>query len=215
MSGAFPEAGDLQQFWINLRDGKDCIREIPRTRWDWREWYGDPALQANKTNVRWGGFLDAIDEFDPLFFGISPREAELMDPQQRLLMTYAWKAIEDAGYSAQTLAGSQMGIFVGTDASGYSELVAQAHVEVDGHSSTGAVSSLGPSRMSFYLNVHGPSEPIETACSSSLVAIHRAIRALRSGECSTALVGGINVMVTPWPHISFSKAGMLCEDGRC
>ena len=215
MSGCFPGAADLRQFWQNLKDGKDCITEIPRSRWDWRAWYGDPTREANRTNVKWGGFIEGVDEFDPLFFGISPREAEMMDPQQRLLMTHVWKAIEDAGYSAQSLSGSQTGIFVGTDRSGYSDLIAQAHIEVDGHRATGTVSSVGPNRMSYHLNLHGPSEPVETACSSSLIAIHRAIRAMRSGECDMALVGGINTIVTPWAHISFSRAGMLCEDGRC
>jgi polyketide synthase PksN len=157
-----------------------------------------------------------VDEFDPLFFNISPREAESMDPQQRLLMTYTWQAIEDAGYSAQSLSGSKTAIFVGTASSGYSELVAQENSSsVEGHSSTSGVPSIGPNRMSYLLNLHGPSEPIETACSSSLVAIHRAVRAMQSGDCEMALVGGINTIITPWAHIGFNKAGMLCEDGRC
>ena len=86
MSGIFPGARDVDEFWKNLVEGKDCITEIPKDRWDWEEYYGDPAKEANKTNIKWGGFIDGIAEFDPLFFGISPREAEFMDPQQRLLM---------------------------------------------------------------------------------------------------------------------------------
>jgi len=96
MSGRFPMAEDVAAFWRNLVEERDCIVEVPKARWDWRAVYGDPLKEANKTNIKWGGFIDGIDEFDPLFFGISPREAELMDPQQRLLMTYVWKAIEDA-----------------------------------------------------------------------------------------------------------------------
>jgi len=215
MSGCFPGANDPDAFWENLRSGIDSITEVPSSRWDWQAIYGDPNKQEGKTNVKWGGFIEGVDEFDPLFFNISPREAESMDPQQRLLMTYAWKAIEDAGYSASRLSGSQTAIFVGTTSSGYSDLVAQADTGADKHNSTGVVSSIGPNRMSYFLNLHGPSEPIETACSSSLVAIHRAVRAMQSGDCEQALVGGINTMVTPWAHISFSKAGMLCEDGRC
>ncbi|TDM99493.1 hypothetical protein CEE86_13955 [Lactobacillus crispatus] len=103
MSGRFPMADDVSEFWRNLVDGRDCISEIPKERWDWRAVYGDPVREANKTNVKWGGFIRGIDEFDPLFFGISPREAELMDPQQRLVMTYVWKAIEDAGLSVATV----------------------------------------------------------------------------------------------------------------
>jgi polyketide synthase PksN len=215
MSGRFPGATDVDAFWENLKDGKDCITEIPASRWDWRTIYGDPATQANRTNIKWGGFMEGIDEFDPQFFSISPREAQLMDPQQRLLMMYVWKAIEEAGYSAQELAGSRTGIFVGTDNSGYGELISRANMPIEGYSSTGAVSSVGPNRMSYFLDLHGPSEPIETACSSSLVAIHRAVRAMQSGDCDMAVAGGINTIITPWAHISFSKAGMLSPDGRC
>ncbi|WP_087913539.1 non-ribosomal peptide synthetase [Paenibacillus donghaensis] len=214
-SGTFPMAGDLEEFWNNLLQGKDCITEVPLTRWDWREYYGDPAQEANKTNIKWGGFIDGGDEFDPLFFGISPREAEFMDPQQRLLMTYAWKALEDAGYSAQSISGTKTAIFVGTTASGYSELISAANIASEGYTSTGMAPSMGPNRMSYFLNVHGPSEPIETACSSSLVAIHRAVSAIESGSCEMALVGGVNTIVVPSSHIMFNKAGMLCEDGRC
>ena len=208
-------ARDLNEFWQNLTAGKDCISEIPKDRWDWRKFYGDPVKQANKTNIKWGGFIDGVDEFDPLFFGISPKEARFIDPQQRLLMIYTWKAIEDAGYSAQSLAGTQTGIFVGTASSGYASLIAKADMAIEGYSSTGMVSSIGPNRMSYFLNIHGPSEPIETACSSSLVAMHRAVSAIQNGTCEMAIVGGVNTMVTPEPHISFSKAGMLSEDGRC
>ncbi|MEW9712966.1 beta-ketoacyl synthase N-terminal-like domain-containing protein, partial [Paenibacillus sp. SI92] len=215
MSGAFPMAEDMKEFWSNLAAGKDCISEIPKERWDWREYYGDPTQEANKTNIKWGGFMDGIADFDPLFFGISPREAELMDPQQRLLMTYVWKVIEDAGYSAQSLSGTKTGIFVGTANSGYSGLISRAKVSIEGYSSTGSVASMGPNRMSYFLNIHGPSEPVETACSSSLVAIHRAVNAIETGSCDMAIVGGINTLVTPEPYISFNKAGMLCEDGRC
>ena len=215
MSGCFPQAGTVEEFWENLKAGKDCITEIPRERWDWQALYGDPAREANKTNVKWGAFISGIEEFDPLFFGISPREAQLMDPNQRLLMTYAWSVLEDAGYSAQSVAGTKMGIFIATAPSGYKELATQAQVPIEGYSSTGSVGSMGPNRLSYFLDVHGPSEPIETACSSSLVAIHRGVRAIQSGDCDTALVGGIQTMVTPFGHISFSKAGMLSEDGRC
>ncbi len=215
MSGRFPMAADLHEFWQNLLAGRDCITEIPPNRWDWRAYYGDPTRETNKTTVKWGGFIDGVDEFDPFFFGISPREAELMDPQQRLLMLYAWKAIEDAGYSAQSLSGSNTGIFVGTGNSGYHDLLSRANVAIEGYTSTGTVPSVGPNRMSYTLDIHGPSEPIETACSSSLIALHRAVTAIELGNCEMAIVGGVNTIVTPEAHISFNKAGMLSEDGRC
>ncbi|MFF0826321.1 SDR family NAD(P)-dependent oxidoreductase [Brevibacillus sp. NPDC003359] len=215
MSGAFPMAQDVNKLWANLVDGRDCISEIPEDRWDWKEYFGDPNQEGNKTNIKWGGFIDGVADFDPMFFGISPHEATLMDPQQRLLMMHVWKAIEDAGYSPHSLSGSKMGIFVGTASSGYNGLLSQANSAIEGYSSTGHVSSVGPNRMSFFLNVNGPSEPIETACSSSLVALHRAVQAIRNGDCDTAVVGGVNTILDPYYHISFNKAGMLSEDGRC
>ncbi|KGP78084.1 MULTISPECIES: SDR family NAD(P)-dependent oxidoreductase [unclassified Paenibacillus] len=215
MTGRFPMAKDTDALWENLIEGRDCITEIPLSRWDWKSIYGDPLKESNKTNIKWGGFIDGVDEFDPSFFGISPREAELMDPQQRLLMLYVWKTIEDAGYAAQNLSGSNLGIFVGTSGTGYSSLISRSGMAIEGYSSTGIVPSVGPNRMSYFLNVHGPSEPIETACSSSLVAIHRAVTAMRNGDCDAAIVGGINTILTPEGHISFNRAGMLSEDGRC
>lgn len=215
ISGRFPMASDLEQFWNNLLEGKDCISEIPEDRWDWRALYGDPATEMNKTNIKWGGFIEGIGNFDARFFGISPREAELMDPQQRLLMQYVWKAIEDAGYSASSLSDSNTAIFIGTASSGYGELMAKSGSAIESYSSTGVVGSVGPNRMSYFLNIHGPSEPVETACSSSLVAIHRALAAIANGDCDQAIVGGINLIISPETQISFNKAGMLCQDGRC
>ncbi|NKB24233.1 MAG: hypothetical protein GKR87_07640 [Kiritimatiellae bacterium] len=215
MSGRFPMANTIDEFWKNLKDEKDCIIEIPKDRWDWEELYGDPQKEPNKTNVKWGGFIDGVGDFDPLFFGISPREAELMDPQQRLLMTYIWLALEDAGYSASSLSGTNTGIFVGTGSTGYVDVMGSSNTAVEGYSSTGMLPSVGPNRMSYFLNLHGPSEPIETACSSSLVAVHRGILAMEAEGCDQAFVGGVNTITIPAGHISFSNAGMLCLDGRC
>ncbi len=215
MSGIFPGARDIKEFWNNLVEEKDSIIEISEDRWDWKKYYGDPVREKNKSNIKWGGLIDGVYEFDPLFFGISPREAELMDPQQRLLMTYVWKVIEDAGYSAESLSGSRTGMFIGTTESGYGEMLSKADKVIEGYTSTGIVPSVGPNRMSYFLNLHGPSEPIETACSSSLVAIHRAVCAIENEGCTMAIAGGINTIINPDLHISFNKAGMLCEDGHC
>ena len=117
--------------------------------------------------------MDGVADFDPLFFGIAPKDAVHMDPQQRLLMLYVWKAIEDAGYSADDLAGSDLGLFVGTNDTGYGLLSDRSAARGRSVTPTGSVPSVGPNRMSYFLDVHGPSEPVETACSSSLVAIHR------------------------------------------
>ncbi|MEJ2417346.1 MAG: SDR family NAD(P)-dependent oxidoreductase, partial [Exilibacterium sp.] len=215
ISGCFPMAEDIDDFWNVLVEGVDCISEIPSTRWDWREIYGDPHTEVNKCNIKWGGFINKVDVFDPLFFGISPKEALLMDPQQRLLMTHVWKVIEDAGHSPESLAGTRTGIFVGTTSTEYGDLILQSGIAIEGYSASGSVASIGPNRMSYLLDLHGPSEPIETACSSSLVAIHRAVEAMKSGGCMLSIVGGVNTIVTPRLHISFNKAGMLSQDGRC
>ncbi len=215
MSGKFPKAENPEIFWENLMSGRDCISEVPKDRWDWREYDDDPEIKENETHAKWGGFIDGIGDFDPHFFGITTREAELMDPQQRFLMTYAYLAIEDAGYSPKGLSGSSTGIFVGTQNSGYTGLLEKTGLGVEAHTATGMVSSIGPNRMSYFLDLHGPSEPIETACASSLVAIRRGMMAIESGSCDMAIVGGINTVVTPLGHIAFSKAGMLSADGRC
>ncbi|TMC19458.1 MAG: methyltransferase, partial [Chloroflexi bacterium] len=215
VSGSFPQAPDVQSLWDNLLEGKDCISEIPPSRWDWRTYFGNPEASPNKTNVKWAGVIEDIEQFDPLFFGISPSEAEQMDPQQRLLMMYVWKAIEDAGYKASSLSGTNTALFVGTANSGYGERISRANGAIEGYFSTGQAQSIGPNRMSYFLNLHGPSEMIDTACSSSLVAIHRGVSVIESGVCSMAIVGGVNTLVSPNTHISLSKTGMLSPDGRC
>src|SRR5947199_2065061 len=156
-----------------------------------------------------------METFLSLVFGIAPSKAEQMDPQQRLLMMYVWKAIEDAGYSAESLSGTNTALFVGTASSGYGERAFRAHMGIEGYSATAQAPSMGPNRMSYFLNLHGPSEAIDTACSSSLVAIHRGVSTIESGECSMAIVGGVNALISPEAHISFSRAGMLSPDGRC
>src|SRR5436190_14475235 len=148
--------------------------------------------------------MESVELFEPLFFGISPREAEQMDPQQRLLMLSVWRAIEDAGYAASSLSGTNTALFVGTTSSGYSDRIFRADMEIEGYSSNGLTPSMGPNRMSYFLNLHGPSEPIDTACSSSLVAIQRGINAIKSGQSDMAIVGGVNTLVSPEAHISVS-----------
>ncbi len=216
MNGVFPQSPNLETFWKNLLAGKNLIREVPKERWDWEAYFGDPQKEANKTNIKWGGFIDDVDKFDPLFFNISPREADLMDPQQRLFLQTVWKTIEDAGYKPSSLAGSRTGIFVGISASDYSELMRKRWVRsVDLYSGSGIAYCMLANRVSYLLNLHGPSEPIDTACSSSLVAVHRAVEAIYNGDCEQAIAGGVNVMLTPTGFIYFSKSGLLSPDGRC
>ena len=215
MSGKFPLADTLDAFWRNLEAGRDCIREIPEDR-DYfkvaleKAYDGDPPERLG-----WGGFIEGIQNFDPLFFGISPKEAQVMEPQQRLLMLYIHKAMENAGYSASSLSGSDAGIFIGMGPAGYGSNSWGPGDLPFPHSAAGAIPSLGPARMSWRLNIHGPSEPVETACSSSLVAIHKAMTALARGECRMAFAGGINTLLSPQTHIGFYRAGMLSKSGRC
>ncbi|HCY88033.1 MAG TPA: hypothetical protein DHV36_23045, partial [Desulfobacteraceae bacterium] len=215
MSGRFPQARDLDEFWRRLHEGRDCITEIPKDRWDWRAIYGDPLKAGNRTNVKWGGFMDGVGNFDPMFFGIAPREAEWMDPMQRLLMLYTWKAVEDAGYAARGLAGSNTGMFIGTGGSGYLNRLYPGGPDLEGYYGTAVLPAMGPNRMSYFMGLHGPSEPVDTTCSSSLVAICRAVDAIENGTCDAAVAGGVNLIVDPAFHISLDRLGMLSKEGRC
>jgi acyl transferase domain-containing protein len=203
-----PGAASLDDFWAKLEQGADLVGEVPPERWDWRAQGGSPA-------VKWGGFMDGVDWFDARFFGISPREAALMDPQQRLFLEAVWHAIEDAGHRPDNLCTGKVGLFVGVSGWDYAHLMADAKTEVGAHVSTGISHSVLANRISYLLDLKGPSEPVDTACSSSLVAIHRAAQAIRHGECAAAIAGGVHVILNPAMHQSFDKAGMLSPDGRC
>jgi acyl transferase domain-containing protein/NADP-dependent 3-hydroxy acid dehydrogenase YdfG len=204
MSCRIAGANNPDEFWRMLDEARDMVSEIPADRWNWREYQGVS---------RWGSFIDGIKEFDPLFFGISPAEAMYMSPEQRLMMQSVWECIEDAGYGGDSLKGTNTGIYVGCGPSSYPSLM--SHLPIEAYSVTGSVSSVGPNRISYYMDWHGPSNPIDTACSSSLVAVHRAIEAIRGGHCEVAIVGGVNALISADVYISFTKSGMLCEDGRC
>ena len=158
-----------------------------------------------------------IDEFEPECFGISPREAAYIDPQQRLLLEVAWEAVEDAGYPADALAGTRTGVFIGISTSDYANIQTNPYKleGLDAHTATGSANSIAANRISYCLNLLGPSFAVDTACSSSLVAVHLARRSLLNGECELALVGSVNVLLTPGPFALFSAASMLSPTGRC
>lgn len=204
MSCRIAGANNPDEFWRMLDEGRDMISEIPEDRWDWRDY---PGVS------RWGSFIAGIKDFDPLFFGISPAEAMYMSPEQRLMMQAVWECIEDAGYGGDSLKGTNTGIYVGSGPSSYTTMM--SHLPIEAYSVTGTLSSVGPNRISYNMDWHGPSNPIDTACSSSLVAAHRAIEAIRGGHCDVAIVGGVNALLSPDVYVSFAKSGMLCEDGRC
>nr|ALD83702.1 tAT polyketide synthase [Sorangium cellulosum] len=215
MSGVMPLSEDLDAFWEHLAAGDDLISEIPADRWDWRAWYGDPAKEPNKTNIKWGGFIRDADKFDARFFGISRREAEFMDPQQRVFLEIVWRTIEDAGYRASELARRRVGVFAGVSLLDYAELLRDSGVDIEAYTTTGMFHSILANRVSFLMNFHGPSVPVDTACSSSLVAIRQASEAIWAGSCDVAIAGGINLLLHPMVYVSFSRASMLSLDGRC
>jgi acyl transferase domain-containing protein/aryl carrier-like protein len=204
MSCRIAGARTLDEAWQVLSGERDMISEIPSDRWNWRDY---PECS------KWGSFIDGVAEFDPLFFGISPAEAMYMAPEQRLMMQYVWECLEDAGCGGESIRGTNTALFIGCGLSGYQSLLSTLPVEA--YSATGMVPSVGPNRISYMLDWHGPSNPVDTACSSTLVAVHRAVEAIRAGHCDQAIAGGVNLLLTPDVYISFSKAGMLCEDGRC
>ncbi|MCP5112500.1 MAG: polyketide synthase, partial [bacterium] len=162
-------------------------------------------------------FTKGIDQFEPECFGISPREAAYIDPQQRLLLEVAWEAVEDGGQPVEKLAGTDTGVFIGISTSDYANIQADPY-GIDGfdpHSGTGGSNCIAANRISYCLNLLGPSIAVDTACSSSLVATHLACRSLWEGECEMALVGGVNALLTPAPFVCFCAASMLSPTGRC
>lgn len=215
MGCRFPGARDPEDFWQLLRDGVDAITEIPKERWDLRAFYDPNPEISGKMNTRWGGFLDQVDQFDPRFFSISPRETENIDPQQRLLLEVSWEALESAGHAPDKLSGSQCGAFIGISTSDYSRLYFDDFARINAYTGTGNAHSIAANRLSYVLDLRGPSMAIDTACSSSLVAVHLACQSLRSGECDLALAGGVNLILSPELNIAFSQARMMSPDGRC
>ena len=213
IAGQFPQAKNLDEFWRNIAGGKDCIDQVPSTRWDIDAYFNEDISVSGTTNSRWMGALEDCDAFDPLFFNISPTEAESMDPQQRLLLQTCWHAIENAAINPRTLSGSRCGVFVGCGATDYHQRSREHRYSTQGF--TGAAMSILAARISYFLNLQGPSIAIDTACSSSLVAIANACDSLASHDCTTALAGGVAVMAGPMMHIKTAQSGMLSPDGRC
>ena len=211
----FPGAKDPESFWQLLRNGVDAIAQVPEDRWDIDAFYDPEPGTPGKMSTRWGGFLEQVDQFDPSFFGISPREVERMDPQQRLVLEVAWEALENAGLAPDKLAGSQTGVFMGVGNYDYGRLLAKDISRVNAYDGTGNTLSITANRLSYILNLRGPSVLMETACSSSLVALHFACRSLLQEESKLCLVGGVSLMLSPEPFITYSHARMMAADGRC
>ncbi len=211
----FPAAAGPAAFWQLLSGGVDAVTDVPSHRWDVDAVYDPNPATPGKMCTRRGGFLDQITDFDPAFFGISGREAERMDPQQRLLLEVAWEALEHAGLPPDSLADSATGVFVGISNCDYSRLIFRGLETLNAYSATGTSLAVAANRLSYVLNLRGPSLAVDTACSSALVAAHLACQSLNSGESDLALVGGVNLTLTPEGTVTFSQARMVAPDGRC
>ncbi|MGY0654664.1 polyketide synthase PksL [Bacillus subtilis] len=221
ISGRYPQADNIDELWENLRDGRDCITEIPADRWDHSLYYDEDKDKPGKTYSKWGGFLKDVDKFDPQFFHISPREAKLMDPQERLFLQCVYETMEDAGYTREHLGrkrdaelGGSVGVYVGVMYEEYQLYGAQEQVRGRSLALTGNPSSIA-NRVSYYFDFHGPSIALDTMCSSSLTAIHLACQSLQRGECEAAFAGGVNVSIHPNKYLMLGQNKFMSSKGRC
>ena len=216
MAFRFPgDLADEQSLWNALKDGRDLVSQVPSDRWAVDELQHSERSEPGRSITFSAGVLSRIDEFDAGFFGISPREAAWLDPQQRLLLELAWESMENAGRAPSSLAGSDCAVYVGISSLDYGTRGLDDLAGMSSHSMTGNTLSIAANRLSYIFDLHGPSLVVDTACSSSLVALHHACNSLRAGETSIALVGGVNLLLHPYPFVGFTKASMLSADGRC
>lgn len=210
-----PGANSLESFWELLTAGRNVVSARPHGRWNVERFLrpGDPAPGFSYTFA--GGYLDDAFGFDPTPFNISPREAQQMDPQQRLLLTAAWRACEDAGLPPSSLAGRNIGVYVGASLADYQSVGALDPAVIGSHFMTGNALSVLANRLSYVFDLKGPSFTVDAACSSSFVALTQAVSALRAGDVELAIVGGVNMLLSPVPFIGFSQARMLSSTGLC
>ncbi len=213
LSGRYPGAANVEQFWANLCAGKDSIVEIPGTRWDYRPYFNPDKNVRGESYAKWGSFIEDIDKFDAAFFRVAPREAEVLDPQERLFLQTAWECFEDACYPRPALKGHAVGVFVGVMWGHYEMIDVSEEQRQYGWPSASFASIAN--RVSYFMNLNGPSVALDTMCSSSLTAIHLACLAMRNGDCDMAIAGGVNLNVHRHKYRMLSAAKFLATDGRC
>jgi acyl transferase domain-containing protein/NAD(P)-dependent dehydrogenase (short-subunit alcohol dehydrogenase family)/acyl carrier protein/ubiquinone/menaquinone biosynthesis C-methylase UbiE len=233
VSGRYPQADNLAELWQILREGKDCIVEIPPDRWDHDLYFDADPNQPGKVYSKWGGFINDADRFDPLFFNISPVEAEIIDPQERLFLECVYATLEDAGYTRQSLGerlgadgrevpdlpkglglGGNVGVYVGVMYEEYQLYGAEAQLRGRPVAASGNPASIA-NRVSYFCNFNGPSLAVDTMCSSSLTAIHLACQSLRQGGCEAAIAGGVNLSLHPNKYLMLSQGKFASSKGRC
>ncbi|MGW1131212.1 SDR family NAD(P)-dependent oxidoreductase [Streptomyces griseoluteus] len=214
MAGRYPGSTTLDEYWDNLANGRDCVGDVPASRWSVADHYDPRPHQDGKVDCKWMGHLDDIESFDPLFFNIPPAEAESMDPQQRLFLQEAYHAFENAGYDPRSLGGRKCGVYLGIMSSEYGMLM-QRQGQGTSAAATSGSNAITAARIAYFLDLKGPAIALDTACSSSLVATHLATQALRGGEIDMALVGGVTLYLSLDAYLGMSSAGMLSPDGRC
>lgn len=208
-SGRFPEADSVEEFWDNIKQGKDCVKSMPMERFG-----RDSYFEGMDGIPAYGGFLRDIKSFDSMFFHITPKEAAFMDPQERIFLEEIWKAIEDAGYTLESIQGKKVGVFVGV-MYGHYQFYGVEETQNGNPSAIASSFAAIANRVSYYFNFNGPSFSVDSMCSSSLTALHLAVNSLQKGECEIAILGGVNVCSHPNKYILLNQGHFLSEDGKC
>ncbi|XP_029979791.1 highly reducing polyketide synthase PKS6-like [Sphaeramia orbicularis] len=209
----FPGGEGIDNFWRILSEGRNCVTDIPAERFDSSFWYDPDDSKPGKTQTNKAALIDGFNEFDHKFFGITKVEADCMDPQQKLLLQCAYRALEDAGISMESISGSRTGVIIGLMNRDYEMLISDNPTTISHYNATGTATSVAANRISFTFNLTGPSFAIDSACSSSLVALHLACQAIKQGDCEMVLCGGVSCIIEPRVFVALSKAKMISPDG--
>lgn len=215
LAGRYPGANNIAQFWENLEEGIDSITEISPNRWDHQLYFDEDKHKPGKVNSKWGGFIEGVDQFDPLFFNISPREAEVLDPQERLFLECVYETLEDAGYSKEGLhTADAVGVFVGAMYEEYPLYGSEEQAKGNALALGSNLSAIA-NRVSYFFNLTGPSLVVNTMCSSSLTSLHLACQSIKSGECELAIAGGVNLSIHPNKYLLLGQGNFASSNGRC